>query len=315
MDEPAGAADTMIRPKHPRRIPREAPIFLFLVVLCAAVALLRHSFLSVENLRNLGVAAAPIGIMAVGMTAVIITGGIDLSVAAVLSLSALVGGQMIAHGNTTLGIAAVLATGLGCGALNGVLITLAKVPPIIATLGALYIIQNGATLYSGGQMVDLGSHLAFLGSGFVPLLIVLLVFAAGMFVMHSTRAGRYVYAAGGNEEAARLAGVNVRRIKIWVYAASGLLAALAGLVMMGIGSTFQASDADGYELSVIAAVVIGGTSIMGGEGSMLGTLIGVGVSIVLSTGAILVGLDPKWTQAVIGAAIFLAVAVDRLRRR
>jgi len=297
-------------------VPKELPVFLFLVALCCALALTSKTFLSASNLKLLGTDAAAIGIMAVAMTAVIVTGGIDLSVAAVLALATLVGGSIIARGDIALGLAAALATGAACGALNGTLITLAKMPPIIATLGTLYVVQSSATLLSGGQCIMLQhGELASLGSGFAPLLLMLGVFALGALVMRSTRPGRYVYAIGGNEESARLAGISPGRIKLGVYVASGLLAALAGLVMLGIGSTFQANDAAGYELAVIAAVVIGGTSIAGGEGSILGTLIGVGISTVLKNGAILVGLHASWAQTIIGAAIFLAVAVDRLRRR
>jgi len=303
--------------KPHKRIPKELPTFLFLVALCTALALTKHSFASASNLRTMGTDAAAIGIISVGMTAVIITSGIDLSVAAVLALSALVGGEMIANGHVALGCIAALATGAACGLLNGTLITIGRMPPIIATLGMLYVLQAGATLYSnGGQCVILQhNELAFLGRGFTPLGIALMVFAAGMFAMKYVRAGRYVYAIGGNEEAARLAGIKPGAVKMGIYVLSGLLAALAGLVTMGINSTFQANDVVGYELAAIAAVVIGGTSIMGGEGTVFGTLIGVGISTVLRNGAILIGLDPKWTQAVIGAAILLAVLVDRLRRK
>lgn len=297
------------------RIPRELPIFLFLVALCMALAITKHTFASASNLRTMGTDAAAIGIMSVGLTAVIITGGIDLSVAAIVALSALVGGKMIESGHTAAGVAATLVTGLGCGALNGGLITIAQMPPIIATLGTLYILQSIATLYSGGQCVYIHSRLGLLGNGFVPLIITLSVFVAGYLVMRFTRLGRYVYAMGGNEESARLAGISPTRVKMAVYVASGLLAALAALVTMGINNTFQANDVVDYLLAAIAAVVIGGTSIMGGEGSVLGTMIGVGISTVLRNGAILVGLDARWTQAVIGAAILLAVIADRLRRR
>lgn len=297
------------------RIPRELPILLFLVALCAALALTKHTFASASNLRAMGTDAAAIGIISVGMTAVIVTGGIDLSVAAILALSALVGGRLIGGGQTGLGIAATLATGIGCGALNSSLITIARMPPIIATLGTLYILQSVATLYSGGQCVYINGRLGLLGNGFVPLVLTLLIFAAGTLVMKFTRLGRYVYAIGGNEESARLAGISPARIKMAVYLASGLLAAVAALVTMGINNTFQANDVSDYLLAAIAAVVIGGTSIMGGEGSVLGTMIGVGISTVLRNGAILIGLDARWTQAVIGAAILLAVIADRVRRR
>lgn len=305
----------LMRKRRRSTTPKELPILLFLVALCAGLALAKHSFASADNLRIMGTDAAAIGIISVGMTAVIVTGGIDLSVAAVLALSALVGGNLISGGHVALGCAVTLAVGVGCGALNGGLITIGRMPPIIATLGTLYILQSGATIYSGGQVVYLHGHLAFLGRGFAPLAITLVVFAIGFAAMRFTRPGRYVYAIGGNEESARLAGISPSRVKMGVYITSGLLAALAGLLTMGINSTFQANDVNGYELAAIAAVVIGGTSIMGGEGSMLGTIIGVGISTVLRNGAILIGLDARWTQAVIGAAILLAVMADKLRRR
>ncbi len=296
-------------------VPRELPIFLFLVALCAGLALANRNFLAAGNLRNMGTDAAAIGIISVGMTAVIITGGIDLSVAAILALSALVGGGLISHGSVLLGCTATLATGLGCGALNGGLITIARMPPIIATLGTLYILQSAATIYSGGNVVYVLGRLSLLGSGYAPLAIMLVVFAAGYAVMRFTRIGRHVYAVGGNEESARLAGISPARVKMVVYIASGLLCALAALVTMGVNDLFQANDVVGYELAAIAAVVIGGTSIMGGEGSVLGTMIGVGISTVLRNGAILTGLEAKWADAVVGAAILVAVTVDKLRRR
>ncbi|NLN77303.1 MAG: ABC transporter permease [Armatimonadetes bacterium] len=297
------------------KIPKELPILLFLVAMCAALAVTKSTFLSADNLRAMGTDAAGIGIIAVGMTAIIITGGIDLSVAAVLALSALVGGRLISDGMVIQGCAATLLTGIGCGALNGGLITIGRMPPIIATLGTLYIIQSTATLYSGGQAIYTNGHIALLGRGFIPLMITVLVFGAGYVLMGFTKLGRYVYAIGGNEESARLAGINPAHIKMAVYVSAGLLAGVAALVTMGINNTFQANDVPDYMLGAIAAVVIGGTSIMGGEGSVRGTMIGVGISTVLRNGAILVGLDARWTQAVIGAAIVIAAIADRLRRR
>ena len=298
------------------KVPKEIPIFLFLAGLCTLLALTTKAFASASNLKVLGTDAAAIGIMAVGMTMVIITGGIDLSVAAVLAFATLIGGRLIASGSILSGFVATLVVGAACGILNGTLVTLAGIPPIIATLGTLYILQAAATLLSGGQCIILEKNeLGFIGNGFVPLAIMLLTFAAGYIAMSLTRPGRHIYAVGGNEQATRLAGINARRLKLCVYTVSGVLAALAGLVMMGISSTFQANDALGYELAVIAAVVIGGTSITGGQGSVIGTLIGVGISTVLRNGAILVGLDARWAQAIIGAAIFLAVAVDKLRKK
>ena len=310
------ATEAQRRSKQHISVPKEFPIFLFLLALCCVLALTTDTFFSASNLKVLGGDAAAIGIMSVAMTAVIITGGIDLSVAAILSLSALVGIGIIARGDVLLGCAAAIGTGIGCGAFNGALITALRIPPIIATLGTLYIFQSGATLLSGGQCIILQRNdVAFLGRGFAPLLLMLVVFAIGVLAMRLAQVGRHIFAIGGNEQSARLAGISEWKIKMGVYAASGCLAAVAGLVMIGISGTFQANDALGYELAVIAAVVIGGTSIAGGEGSVVGTMIGVAISTVLRNGAILLGLDARWTQAVVGAALFLAVLVDKLRRR
>lgn len=304
-----------MRKRRISRVPRELPILLFLVALCAGLAIANRNFLAAGNLRTIGIDAAAIGIISVGMTAVIITGGIDLSVAAILALSALMGGGLIAQGSVLLGCVVTLATGLVCGALNGGLITIARMPPIIATLGTFYVLQSAATLYSGGNVVYLAGHLSLLGRGYAPLAIMLSICGAGYAVMRLTRIGRYIYAVGGNEESARLAGISPARVKMIVYIAGGALAAVAALVTMGINDLFQANDVVGYELAAIAAVVIGGTSIMGGQGSVLGTMIGVGISTVLRNGAILTGLEARWADAVVGAAILVAVTMDKLRRR
>ncbi|MDH7602863.1 MAG: ABC transporter permease [Armatimonadota bacterium] len=298
-----------------KRIPRELPTLGFLTVLCLAFSLANKNFATAANLRTLGADAATTCILAVGMTAVILTGGIDLSVAAVLSLATLAAASLMAKGLTAQGLVASALVGAGCGFFNGVLITRIFMPPIIATLGTMYVFQSAAALASGGQCIVLEHNpIAFLGKGFVPLLVLLgtTLFAAG--VLQYTRVGRYIYAVGGCEESTRLSGIDPNVIKILVYTANGLLAALGGIVMLGIGSTFQANDAQGYELAAIAAVVIGGTSINGGQGSVLGTLLGIAITTVLRNGAILAGLEARWAQAIVGLAIFLAVAVDKIRR-
>ena len=179
--------------KRPGAVPTELPIFVFLAVLCAALSLTTRAFADSSNLKILGSDAAATGILAVGMTAVIITGGIDLSVAAVLSLSTVIGGSLIARGYTAAGCAAALGVGLGCGIANGVLVTGVGMPPIIATLGTLYVIQSAAILVSGGQCIILEpNRIALLGYGFSPLILMLSVFVLGAFSMKFTRAGRHV---------------------------------------------------------------------------------------------------------------------------
>lgn len=301
--------------KSGAKFPGELPILLFFVTLCIALSLITRTFATTANLRVLGTDAAATGILAVGMTAVILTGGIDLSVAAILALSALTGGGLIANGYTVCGLLVTLLTGTTCGILNGLLITRIGMPPIIATLGTLYVFQSAATIISKGQCIILDPNpLSAVGSGFVPLGLMLCIFAIGAIILKYTRPGRYVYAVGANEESSRLSGVNPTKIKMGVYTITGLLAGISAIVMLGIGSTFQANDAAGYELAAIAAVVIGGTSINGGRGSVIGTLIGVGITTVLRNGAILVGLEARWAQVIIGVAIFLAIAVETLRK-
>jgi ribose transport system permease protein len=300
--------------KNRTNVPRELPVFAFFVALCLLLSVTARNFATAANLRVLGSDAAATGILAIGMTAVILTGGIDLSAAAVLALSALAGGSFLSRGYLALGLFASVAVGTMCGFINGTLVAYVKMPPIIATLGTLYIIQSAATLASRGQCIILDPNpVSFLGKGLTPLLVLFGISAAAAVVLKYTRFGRYIYAVGGNEESARLSGINPKAVKLAAYAANGFLAAVAGIVMLAIGSTFQANDAAGYELAAIAAVVIGGTSINGGRGSVFGTLIGIGITTVLRNGAILLGLEARWAQAIVGVALFLAVAVDRIR--
>ncbi len=299
-----------------KRVPREFPTLTFLVVLCLLLTLTNRNFATTANLRTLGADAVATGILAIGMTAVIITRGIDLSVAAILSLSALAAASLMAKGFTAHGaIAAAAFVGVACGLLNGILITRVLMPPIIATLGTMYVFQSAATLASEGQCIILEHNpVAAIGSGYAPILVLGSTALLATGILQYTRVGRYIYAVGGSEESARLSGIEANLIKMFVYVANGFLAALSGIVMIAIGSTFQANDAQGYELAAIAAVVIGGTSINGGRGSVAGTLIGVAITTVLRNGAILVGLEARWAQVIVGVAIFLAVAADKIRR-
>lgn len=300
-----------------QKIPRELPVFLFLLLICSAIAVARPIFLDPLNLRGLGRDLSIAGIMAVGMTYVILTGGIDLSVASVLAVSSGAAALMMLAGHSPLlACIAALAVGSVCGAANGFMVARLNIPPIIVTLGMLNILQAVAVLASKAMWLGpLPDSFSGLGHSLLPLAMLLFFILGGHFALSNTRWGRHIYAVGGNEEAARLAGISVPRIRASVYIVSGLAAAGAGIVMSSINSGIQANDALGYELTAIAAVVIGGTSISGGQGSVPGSIIGAAITIVLRNGLVLLGMEARWSDIIIGVAIFLAVAMDSLRRR
>jgi ribose transport system permease protein len=258
---------------------------------------------------------AIIGIMGAGMTMVIITSGIDLSVASVLAFSAAVMGQlMMADVNIGVCVAAALIVGSILGAGNALLINLLKVPPIITTLGTMGILRAGTTLYTGAKYIGpLPLGFGFVGVGYTPIILLAVTAGVSAAFMLCTRTGRYVYAVGGNEEAVRLSGISVSRVKFLIYTINGLLASVAGLVLASSLSSVQSNTAQGYELNVIAAVVIGGTSIAGGQGSILGTVIGAGVIAVLSNALILLNIPQAWHLVTVGAVVLTAVLFDRAR--
>lgn len=295
-----------------------------LVILCAVMATLSPVFLTFNNLFNVGTQIAVIAILAFGVTFVIISGGIDLSVGSVLALS----GIVFAWTATELALPwplAVLA-GLGAGALaglvNGLLITLGRLPPFIATLAMLSAARGIALVISGGTPIsDIPEAVQTLGSGdlfgVIPLSVILLLFmfALTVVILRSTYAGRCMYAIGGNEEAASLSGINVFRQKVLVYTLSGLFAGVAGMLATGELASGQPQAGFTFELDAIAAVVIGGASLSGGVGGASGTLIGALILGILRNGLNLLNVSSFWQQVVIGAVIALAVMTDTLRRR
>ncbi|MEV0786351.1 substrate-binding domain-containing protein [Streptomyces sp. NPDC050423] len=293
-----------------------------LVVLLVAMSLLSGDFLTTQNLLNVGVQAAVTAILAFGVTFVIVSAGIDLSVGSVAALSATV----LAWSATSAGIPVVLAvllavaTGIACGFVNGALVAYGKLPSFIATLAMLSIARGLSLVISQGSPIAFPDSVSVLGDTLggwlpVPVLVMIAMGLITALVLARTYLGRSMYAIGGNEEAARLSGLRVKKQKLAIYALSGLFAAVAGIVLASRLTSAQPQAAQGYELDAIAAVVIGGASLAGGVGKASGTLIGALILAVLRNGLNLMSVSAFWQQVVIGVVIALAVLLDTLRRK
>jgi erythritol transport system permease protein len=314
--------------------------FIALFILIIIFSFLTPSFLTRDNLIILVGQAAINAIMAIGMTFVIITGGIDLSVGSIAGLSAMASGLLLNRGvelslfgivvyfNVPMILLLVMCLGVLVGAFNGLLVTRLNVAPFIATLGTLYVARglaqlsnNGATfpnLVGNAELHNTGFPV--LGSGIflgIPLVIwiMLAVTGIGWFTIAKTPFGRQVYAVGGNERAAELSGIYVQRIKMAVYMISGLCASMTGLVTASQLVAAHPAIGESYELNAIAAVVLGGTSLSGGRGTVWGTLIGALVIGVLNNGLVLLGVQEFWKKVITGFVIILAVVLDQLQAR
>lgn len=316
-------------------IRRSAAAFLFagsrgplvgLVLLCLVLSVSTDTFLTVRNLLNVMDQITVIGIMAIGMTLVILIGGIDLSVGSILAIAMMVMGY-VGHPDymnlsLPVGILAGLAVAALCGLGSGLMITAMGLPPFIATLAMMSVARGLANIITDGSQIvgfpDWFTSLSIVRHfGFVSLtvaLMVLLTVATGIFLKYRAT-GRNLYAIGGSPEVARLSGIPVRRLTNWVYAVCGLLAGLAGVVLAARLDSVQPSSGLGYELDTIAAVVIGGASLSGGVGSIGGTAVGVLIIGVLRNGLNLLGVSPFIQQIIIGVVIALAVATDAWKRR
>ncbi|MET0646838.1 MAG: ABC transporter permease [Pyrinomonadaceae bacterium] len=301
----------------------EYVIVVAIVLESVFFALFAPQFLSLPNLVNIALSIAIVGILAVGMTAVILTGGIDLSVGSVAALAGIVA-AMVAATNATGAVAlsalAALGVGLAVGAFNGAMVAWFRVPPFVTTLAMLTICRGLAFVITDGRSVsDLPESFGLFGRELflkvpVPVWLMLLVFAAGWFVLKRMTFGRYVYAVGGNREAAFLAGVNIKGVTMLVYVLNGLLVGLAGLVLASRLGAGVPNAGIQYELDVIAAVVVGGTSLNGGRGSVIATLWGAVFIGVLNNGLNLAGIDPYMQRIALGAVILLAVLADQLNK-
>ncbi|MFG2968376.1 substrate-binding domain-containing protein [Streptomyces sp. NPDC048288] len=293
-----------------------------LIVLVIALSALSGNFLTTDNLLNIGVQAAVTAILAFGVTFVIVSAGIDLSVGSVAALSATVLAWSATSHGVPVAIAVVLAVvvGIAAGLVNGFLIAYGKLPPFIATLAMLSVGRGLSLVISGGNPIPFPDSVSHLGDTLgnwlpVPVLVMVLMGLIAAFVLGRTYIGRSMYAIGGNEEAARLSGLRVHRQKLAIYALSGLFAAVAGIVLAARLSSAQPQAANGYELDAIAAVVIGGASLAGGTGKASGTLIGALILAVLRNGLNLLNVSAFWQQVVIGVVIALAVLLDTVRRK
>lgn len=298
-------------------------IFFAFVLLAGVMAIVSPPFRSLSNVKNILQQSSVNGIMAVGMTLVIITAGIDLSVGSVLALSAVVA-TSFAHPDThPLAVPALLGVlvGLACGTVNGILIAKNRLAPFIVTLGMMTVARGLALVYTNGRPVNnLTDAYNEIGGGYLagipfPTIIFFIVVLLGVFILHFTRFGRYVYAVGGNELAAKVSGVNTDRILIGVYALAGALAGIAGVVLSSRVRSGSPATGAGYELDAIAAVVIGGTSLSGGVGSIAGTIVGVLIIGVMNNGLDLLNVSSYWQQIVKGLIIVLAVLLDKKSKR
>jgi ribose transport system permease protein len=313
-----------------RSLWRDAGVYAVLVALYVLIAALEPSFRGWANFRNVLTQIAMVAIVAVGMTYVILTAGIDLSVGSVAALSACVAAVLVAHhgwpGSAC--IALTLALGTALGLLNGVAIAKVGLPPFIATLALMVMARGLAFVVSGGGAIyNLPPSFTWAGSGNVAanvpliqklpamLLLMLLLFVAGHIVLARTRLGRYVYSVGSNEEASRLSGVPTGRVKIVCYGFCGFLSGLAGLLYTGYVGAAEPTIGDGLELDVIAAVVIGGTSLAGGQGNLPGTFAGALLIGLVRNGLNLMQVNSNYQRVAIGAIIFVAVMVDMLQKR
>ena len=304
---------------HPSRQMGTLMGLLFLILF---FWILTPHFLTVSNLLNVAQQTSINAIIAVGLTFVIITAGIDLSVGSIMAFSGVVLASVLGTGlPIPIAISAGLLIGLACGSINGLLIAYGKLPPFIATLGMMSVARGAALMYTNGRPISgFSTEFRFLANGEIfsipiSIIIMVLVYLIAHFILTKTRLGRYVYAIGGNEEAARLSGINVTFYKVIVYGICGLLSGLAAVILTARLNSAQPIAGIMYELDAIAATVIGGTSLVGGEGRVMGTLIGALIMGVLRNGLNLLGVSSFLQQTIIGSVIIIAVLVDMMLKR
>src|SRR5574342_481899 len=289
-----------------------------IIVLLVVLSLVSPAFLSVQNLVNILRQASLLFLLASGLTIVILTAGIDLSIGSVLAFSASVAANFIQQGWIWAGSLIGLVIGAGCGLLNGLMVALIGLPAFIATYGMLWIAQGFAQVFMKGEIISgFPAGFRFLGAGYVggipvPILAMVAVLVAGLFVLRRTNLGRYVYMMGANREATRLSGINIRGNLLLVYSLSGLISAFAGLVYVSRINAVESTIGEPLLLPAIAAVCIGGTSLFGGEGGIGGTMVGALIMTLVTNGMNLLNVSPYWQSFVMGAIVVLAVAVDQL---
>jgi ribose transport system permease protein len=308
---------------------RELNVFSALIVIVILMSALSPYFLTQDNIFNVLRGMSTIGIMAIGQTMVIITGGIDLSVGSILAVSSMLTARLLTvhDENAFVAILCGLSFGLMLGTISGLIITKFKINPFITTLGMLSIGRGLTYLLATGVKGTVASNIpmknesiVFLGNGYlgiVPISVLILLFLVilATFFLNRTVLGRYIYAIGSNERSARLSGVPVDKVRIFVYAISGLFCALAGIIVTGRLSTAATNIGLGNELDVIAAVVIGGASLQGGEGTVTGAIIGATIMAIVRNAFVLLHIPNHFQTITIGIVIILAVGIDQILKQ
>ncbi|QXM06282.1 ribose ABC transporter permease [Crassaminicella indica] len=297
-----------------------------LILFSLIISIINPRFMRISNILNVLRQTSINSIIAAGMTFVILTGGIDLSVGSILAITGAVVATLISSGmNVFIAILIGIAIGAIIGILNGLVISKGKIQPFIATLAMMTLVRGYTLVYTDGKPISTGDSpiadlFSEMGSGDflgipIPIYIMIIVFAVGYYVLKHTPLGRYVYALGGNEEATKLSGINIDRIKLYVYGISGALAALAGMIITARLSSAQPQAGTGYELDAIAAVVLGGTSLAGGDGSILGTIVGALIIGILNNALNLMDVSSYYQLLVKGFVILIAVLLDRKKNK
>lgn len=303
------------------RIMRSYGIVIAFIIICILMTILSPVFLTVTNILNVVRQSSIFGVMAIGMTFVILTGGIDLSVGSILAVAGAIAAGMLKGGSGIVPVVLLaLVIGIGCGLANGLLITLGRIAPFVVTLGMMSIARSLTLIYTKGYPISgFTGAFRFVGGGDVlsipfPIIVFILTVVAAWLILTQTRLGRYTYAIGGNEETVKLSGINSDFYKTIVYVISGITAAMSALILTSRLNSAEPVAGQGYELDVIAAVVIGGTSLNGGRGSVWGTLVGALLIGVINNGMNLLGISPYFQLLVKGLIIIGAVLLDRLRQ-
>lgn len=309
--------------KNTMKYMSELTTVIALIILMAVITIINSNFLTANNLLNLLLQVTSNALIAFGMTFVILTGGIDLSVGSILALSSALTAGLLGSGMpVTLAILISLILGCILGMMNGLLISYGKLAPFIVTLATMTIFRGATLVYTNGNPITKGLSdtflFQFLGQGYIvgipfPVIIMFIVFIVLYVLLHKTAFGKSVYAIGGNEKAAYISGVKLDKVKIIIYSISGIMASISGLIITSRLSSAQPTAGASYEMDAIAAVVLGGTSLSGGKGRILGTLIGALIIGVLNNGLNIIGVSAFWQQVVKGVVILIAVLIDRFK--
>lgn len=309
--------------KNTMKYMSELTTVIALIILMAVITIINSNFLTANNLLNLLLQVTSNALIAFGMTFVILTGGIDLSVGSILALSSALTAGLLGSGMpVTLAILISLILGCILGMVNGLLISYGKLAPFIVTLATMTIFRGATLVYTNGNPITKGLSdtflFQFLGQGYIvgipfPVIIMFIVFIVLYVLLHKTAFGKSVYAIGGNEKAAYISGVKLNKVKIIIYSISGIMASISGLIITSRLSSAQPTAGASYEMDAIAAVVLGGTSLSGGKGRILGTLIGALIIGVLNNGLNIIGVSAFWQQVVKGVVILIAVLIDRFK--